>query len=146
MRSPRCGLWQGSWAASLKEIDNHRGDQGSVGHIFFTELPENQQGGERSTGCVENIVANQNGGKGLVKSVADPQGFDCPLVALVCQGAKPHFTDTGVGCFTAGKIGRAQQKEYIKYTTRRIQEKPTPSVLVNFSILHYTTDSDVLQW
>ena len=88
---------------------------------------------------MENIVADEDCGQGLVKPVTNPQSLNSPFVALVRQRAQADLADAGVGRLAAGKIARAQQKEYIQYTTGRVHEK-TNSLLfsenISFSIIY----------
>ena len=72
------------------------------------------------------VVADEDGGQGLVKPVADPQSPLGPLVALVRHGPQPDLADSGIGRLRAGKIARTHQKKHIQTQTRRVQRKPTP--------------------
>jgi hypothetical protein len=62
---------------------------------------------------VKYIVADENGGKSLVKTVTYPKGLFCPLVAFVSHCAKAHLTDSGESGFRTGTVGGAKQKEKI---------------------------------
>ena len=73
----------------------------------------NKQSGERGAGCVENVIADEYGGNGFVKAVADPKGLDGTLVTLIRQSAQAHLAYTGISSFTAGEIRRTEKKEYI---------------------------------
>ena len=106
-----------------KQVDDQRGHNGAVDDIFFRELPQHQQGGQRRAAGVEDVVADENGDERLVEPLADPQGFFRSAVALVDQRTQAYLADGGVGRFTAGEICGAQQEETVQYTTGRVHEK-----------------------
>ena len=102
-----------------KKIDDDGGHQSAVHHVLSGELPQHQQGGQGRTTGVEYIVADENGGQSLVKTVAHPQGLAGALGPLclpsVSNGTQTHLADSGISCFAAGKIGSCQEKEQIQY-------------------------------
>ena len=58
---------------------------------------------------MEHVVADQNGGQGLVKPVADPQGLFRPFVAFIGHGAQTHLADGGKSSLAAGAVGVIRQ-------------------------------------
>ena len=91
-----------------KEIHDQCGDQRSVDNEFLVKLPQNQQGGQRSAGGVEHIVADKNCGEGFVEAVTDPEGLFGALVTFVCHGAQTNFAYSGKSSFCAGAVSRTK--------------------------------------
>ena len=96
-----------------KKINDSRGDYRAVDNVLLGEPAQYKQSRERGAGCVENVIADEYGGNGFVKAVADPKGLDGTLVTLIRQSAQAHLAYTGISSFTAGEIRRTEKKEYI---------------------------------
>ena len=83
---------------------------------------------------MENIVADENCGQGLVEPVANPKYALSAFISLVGQGAHTHLADGGIGRLGGSEVGVQKQKQHIQYTTGRIHEK-TNSLF--FNIIRY---------
>ena len=57
---------------------------------------------------MEYIVANENGGQGLVETITDPQSLPGAFISFVSYGAQTNLADGGKGRLRAGTVSGTQ--------------------------------------
>jgi hypothetical protein len=57
---------------------------------------------------MEYIVADENGGQGLVETITDPQSLPGAFISFVSYGAQTNLADGGKGRLRAGTVSGTQ--------------------------------------